>query len=182
MHVRMYANCIFQLRIIQVKKLRGIRNMKQTTEWDQCERRRRTEWCQPWQNVIRQADDDRMRPVRETTTEWVVPTMTECDTSGRRWQNEISARDDDGMSGANHDRMWYVRQTMTEWDQCGRRRRNEWCQPWQNVIRQADDDRMRPVRQTIMGTYGILNGKPEGKKTLWSFKVEVCGLNDVMYG
>jgi hypothetical protein len=45
---------------------------------------------------------------------------------------------DDGMSGVNHD----------------------------NAIRQADDERMRSLRQTIMGTYGILNGKPEGNKTL----------------
>jgi hypothetical protein len=49
----------------QVKKLWGMRSTKQTmTEWDQCDRRRRNVWCQPWQNAIRQADDDRMRSVR----------------------------------------------------------------------------------------------------------------------
>jgi hypothetical protein len=99
-------------------------------------------------NEKHETDQDIMRSVRQTNTEWVVAIMTECDTSGRQWQNEVSATDEYGMSGGNHDTMWYVRQTMTEWDQCDRRIRNEWWQSWQNVIRQADDDRMRSVRQT----------------------------------
>ena len=152
MHVTMHANCTFQL-LFRWSKLR---------EWET--------WSRRWQNeisatdedgmsganhdnAISQADDDRIS-VRQTKTEWVVPTMA----------------------------MRYVRQTMTEWDQCDRRRGNEWCQTWQNVIRQADDERMRPVWQTIKGTYGILNGKHERNKIIWSFMVEVCGLNDVIYG
>jgi len=49
---------------------------------------------------------------------------------------------------------------MTERDTSGRR--------WQNETSAADDN--------------VNVRKPEGKETLWSFKVVVCVLNDVMYG